>query len=194
MRKGRLSEREVGGACQPATTHAPHSTHPLPLPLPSPPLPPCPQARRFFRQIISAVNFCHKHKVWYVFLSMPFLTLSLPHSLTLSLPHPLTPSPLTPHPLTPSPSHSLTPSLPHPLTPSPLTLSLPHPSPAATGTSNQRISFWTRTRTLKYPLPPSHPHTLTPSHPHTLTASLQVADFGMASLQIGEKVLEISCR
>ena len=24
------------------------------------------EARRFFRQIVSAVDFCHKHKIWYV--------------------------------------------------------------------------------------------------------------------------------
>ena len=23
------------------------------------------EARRFFRQIVSAVDFCHKHKIWY---------------------------------------------------------------------------------------------------------------------------------
>jgi BR serine/threonine kinase len=37
------------------------------------------EARKFFRQIISALDFCHSHMIWYVkksFLSMAFLSYS----------------------------------------------------------------------------------------------------------------------
>lgn len=40
------------------------------------------EARRFFRQIISALDFCHSHSIWYVHL---LFSLFLPLSLSLSL-------------------------------------------------------------------------------------------------------------
>ena len=44
------------------------------------------EARRFFRQIISALDFCHSHSIWYdspVYLSMAFFIVVLAKQLRL---------------------------------------------------------------------------------------------------------------
>jgi len=58
VRKGRLSEKEV---IQNTCYGREYSNDCI-----------FPQARRFFKQIVSAVDFCHKHKVWWAILNNVF--------------------------------------------------------------------------------------------------------------------------